>query len=103
MPRREKVHGLYVLVPLRDYHLAYILSALKLLEEKHRSRDLKASVKFIQKLRDHIRIYFAELIRQTKIMRRHLDHIPLTDDPPIVERPLPAPSSVVFKDPEYGV
>ena len=104
MPRKiEKVHGLYILVPLRDYHLAYILSALKLLEEKHRSMDLKGSVKFTQRLRNHIRKYFAELIRQTKIMRRHLDHIPLLDDPPIVERPIPNPVDVVFKDPDYEV
>ncbi len=104
MPRRiEKVHGLYVLVPLRDYHLAYILAGLKLLEEEHRARDLKGSVKFIRGLRDHIRKYFAELIRQTKIMRRHLDHIPLLDDPPVVERSIPRPIDVVFKDPDYEV
>ena len=104
MPKeREKVHGLYILVPLRHYHLAYILSGLKLLEETHAARGLKGSVKFIQGLRDHIRKYFAELIRQTKIMRRHLDHVPLSDDPPVVERSIPRPIDVVFKDPDYEV
>jgi hypothetical protein len=103
MRRREKVHGLYILVPLRDYHLAYILSGLRLLEEEHKARGLKGSVRFIQGLQDHIRKYFAELIRQTKIMRRYLDHIPLFDEPPIEERPLPHPVDVVFKDPYYRV
>jgi len=98
--RKVKVHGLYVVVPLRDYHLAYILKGLKLLREEHASRGLP-SVKFIDGLTEHIRKYFSELIRQTKIYRRFIDHHTLTDIPPIKEMPIPEPT--VYKDPEYNI
>ncbi len=97
--RKPKVHGLYVNVPLRDYHLAYILAGLKLLEEKHLEKGNKGSVTFIRNLRSHIRRYFSELIKQTKVYRRYLDHNPLSEDPPVDEAPPPEPT--VYKDPDY--
>ena len=99
MGRREKVHGLYVLVPLRDYHLAYILAGLKLLREKHKASGNKAQVTYINRLYNHLKTYFSELIKATKVYRRYLDHNPLVNDPPIDARPIK--DIEIYLDPEY--
>jgi len=97
--KKQKVHGLYVEVPLRDYHLAFILSGLKLLREKHVKNGNNGTVKFIDGLREYIRRYFSELIKQTRTYRMFLDHTPLGDSPIKEKKPqLP----IVYKDPDYG-
>lgn len=98
--RRELVHGLYVLVPLRDYHLAYIQKALELLEEDHKKRGIKHTPTYIRNLREHIRRYFSELLKKTKRMNTHLKHRSLA--PISIEiRKIPEPKDVVFLDPDY--
>jgi len=100
--RKEIVHGLYVLVPLRDYHLAYIQRALKLLEEDHRRRGLKHTQTYIRNLREHIKKYFSALLRKTKKMNTHLKHQRLA--PMSIEiRKIPEPEEVIFLDPDYEV
>lgn len=101
MARRvEKVHGLYVLIPLRDYHLAYILAGLKLLKEKHVKLGNKGQVTYIENLSEYIRKYFSELIKATKVYRRYIDHKPLVDDPPVKAKPIG--EIEVYLDPEYS-
>ncbi len=98
--RREKVHGLYVLVPLRDYHLSYILGGLKLLKEKHVKNGNKAAVSYIEKLEDHLRRYFSELIKKTKACRVYVDHKSPWDPPKVIPRPFDGDIEV-YVDPDY--
>ena len=96
--RREKVHGLYALVPLRDYHFAYILRGLELLKEDHMKRGL-ASVKFIENLQNHLRKHFSELIKTTKRCRVYLDHKSPWDPPEV--KPRKFDRIEIYVDPDY--
>jgi len=95
---KEIVRGLYVLVPLRDYHLAFIQRALELLEKEHREKGLKATANYIRNLRDFIRKYFSSLLKKTKAFRKYLLNHSFGEIS-IIEKSIPEPQ--VFLDPDY--
>jgi len=71
----EKVHGLYVPVPLRDYHFAYILKALRTLKDIYESEGMKGQVSFMNTLIEHFRKNFSLLVKETKNKRANMDNV----------------------------
>lgn len=97
--RREIVRGLYSLVPLRDYHFAYIQKGLELLEKDLRQREHIAAANFVANLRQYLREYFSYLLKMTKAMRRHILNHSFAEMDDIRVREPPRPN--VFIDPNY--
>ena len=98
MVRRELVHGLYICVPLRDYHLAFLIKALDLAIEYYGKRDLKNCVSYCKNLKSSLSVALGLLVKKTKQYNMFLKHNPLIDDPPV---PFKSPSLEIYMDPKY--
>lgn len=99
MRRPEKVHGLYVATPLRDYHFAYLLKALSLLEDHYRARGMKGPLSYTRHLRQHLRVHFRLLVQETKRKRQNLDHLAL--EMLVFPEKVPEEFLTVYLDPTY--
>ena len=97
---RELVHGLYILVPLRDYHLAYLIKAVDLAIEYYEKKGIKNSATYCRNLRQILSTALSILVKETRKYNRFLKHIPLHNDPPIEEK---LPEMKVYMDPNYRV
>ena len=75
--RKEYVHGLVVLTPLKDYDFAYLLAALDAYETVSIRRGNRQGVFWSQHLRKKLRPYFAMLVRETKRENHRLREAPL--------------------------
>jgi len=99
MPKnREIVRGLYTEIPLRDYELAYIQTALMRQEKLYLERGLKAQASYVRRIREKIKKYFSNLLRKTVAMRRHLTNLTFSDIK-IQEKKPQEPT--VYLDPNY--
>ena len=95
--RKEVVHGLYIYVPLRDYHLAYIIHALDMLIDHYHQRKMKGAKKYCEKLRETMSKALSILIRETRKYNIHLKHYAFDE----IEYEKEKPSFKILLDPEY--
>ena len=96
--RKEIVHGLYIYVPLRDYHLAYIIRALDMLIDYYRNKKIKHAETYCKKLRETMSKALSTLIKETRKYNIHLKHYAFDE----IEYKREKPSFKIFLDPEYA-
>ena len=97
--RKEYVHGLYVLVPVRDFHLTYIIKALRDLALKYEEEKKIAHSKYCISLANLFSEALSQLIKVTKIYNQYLKHRALFQEPPVKEKKII--KFEIYLDPDY--
>ena len=96
--RKEIVHGLFIYVPLRDYHLAYIIRALDMLIDHYRGKKMKSAETYCRKIRKTMSNALSMLIKETRKYNIHLKHYAFEE----IRYEERKPEFKIFLDPEYG-